>query len=46
MFGEDAFRMKLDAPEGEFAVADSHDLAFFGFGGDFQAVRQIFSVND
>ncbi len=32
--------MELYAPDGQFAVAQAHDFAFGGFGGDFEAVRE------
>ena len=35
-FGGDGFGVELDAPDGEFAVAESHDFAFGGLGGDFE----------
>lgn len=35
---EDAFRMKLDAPDGKLLALYAHDFAFLRFGGDFQAV--------
>ena len=39
MFGGDGLRVELDAVDGEFLVADTHDFALVGCGGDFEAVR-------
>ena len=46
MFGQDAFRMELNAEDRPFPMPDSHDLPFLGFGGDFQAIRKGFSDED
>ncbi len=49
-FGEDAFRMELDAFDGQGAMAQAHDdgLAVFasGTGGDFELIRQAFFADD
>lgn len=38
MFGGDGFGVELDSVDGEFFVADAHDFALCGGGGDFEAV--------
>lgn len=38
--------MELDAPDGKGFVADAHDFAFVGFGGDFEAVGEGFFFDD
>ena len=44
--GQDAFRMKLHAPDGMLAMPHSHDLAFLGLGGDLEAVRKRVAFDD
>ena len=46
VFGEDAFGMELDAPNGEFPVTQSHDFALVGFGGDLQAIGKAIAIHD
>jgi hypothetical protein len=46
MFGEDAFGMKLDAPDRELLVFDTHDFAFSGFGGDGKAIGKRLPLDD
>src|SRR2546423_12382626 len=38
--------MELDAVDREFAVLQSHDLAFGCFGSDFEVGWQLFTPND
>ena len=44
--GEDGFGVELDAFEFGAAVADAHDDAVVGFGGDGEFTRQGFSIDD
>ena len=45
--GEDAFGMKLDAPDGELFVAQTHDFAFwFCLRRDFEAGGQAFAADE
>lgn len=46
MFGGDAFRVKLDAVDGEGFVGEAHDEAVGSFGGDSQSVGQCFAVDN
>jgi len=46
MFREDAFRVKLNAPNGVLFMFDAHDFAFIRFGGDFEAIGQGFPPYD
>ena len=45
-FGGDGFGMELHPPDGEFAVTQAHDLAFRGFGGDFEALGERGALNE
>jgi hypothetical protein len=45
-FGEDGFGVELNALDGEFAVAEAHDDAVLGFGGDVQHARERFALDD
>ncbi|MEN9637687.1 MAG: hypothetical protein RL077_6091 [Verrucomicrobiota bacterium] len=38
--GGDGFWVELDAPNGEGFMAETHDLALGGFGGDFEYWRE------
>ena len=44
--GEDGFGVELDAFEFGATVADAHDDAVVGFGGDGEFARQRFAVDD
>ena len=44
--GEDGFGVELDAFDGKLAVAEAHDDAVGGFGGDFEAARQRAAFDD
>src|SRR5580704_19409088 len=44
--GEDGFGVELDAFEFGAAVADAHDDAVVGFGGDGEFTRERFSFDD
>jgi hypothetical protein len=46
VFGEDAFGMELDAPDGKGFVADTHDFAFVGGSGDFKAIGECVAFDD
>ncbi len=46
MFGGDGFWVKLHAPDRKFAVAQGHDFALSGFGGDFEAVGEALALDD
>jgi len=45
-FGEDGFRMELDAFDFVAAVPEAHDDAVFGFGGDGELAGQRFSFDN
>ena len=38
--------MELDAVHGVFFVGEAHDFAFFGLGGDLEAIGQGFAFDD
>ena len=38
--------MELDAPDGEGFVADTHDFAFVGGSGDFEAIGECVAFDD
>lgn len=38
--------MKLDTPDGKFAMFNPHNLALLSFGGDFKAVRKSITLDD
>ena len=38
--------MELDAEDGQFAVGETHDFGFGGFGRDFEAGREGFAFDD
>jgi hypothetical protein len=42
---ENALRMKLHAPDGQFLVLHAHDFAFLGLSGDLQAIRNRFALD-
>src|SRR5271155_5656151 len=44
--GEDGLGMKLHAFDAEFAVAQAHDDAVIGFGGNFEVARKGFAFDD
>ena len=44
--GEDGFGVELDAFEFVAAVADAHDDAVVGFGGDGEFARKRFAFDD
>ncbi len=44
--GENGFGVELDAFDGKLAVAEAHDDAVGGFGGDFEAARQRAAFHD
>ena len=46
LFSGDGLRMKLDTPDRQGFVAQAHDLAFGGFGGDLEAIRQSLAFDD
>jgi hypothetical protein len=43
---QDRLGVELDAVDGEFAVAQAHDLALGGFGGDFERGREGFAFHE
>src|SRR6267142_6868829 len=45
-FGEDRFGMELDAFDFVAAVAEAHDDAVIGFGGDGEFARERFALDD
>lgn len=42
----DGLGVELHAPDGERLMPESHDFAFGGFGGDFEAIRAGFAFED
>lgn len=42
----DGLGMKLDAPDGQGLVAQAHDFAFGGLGGDFKTVGHAFFFDE
>ena len=45
-FGQDALGMELHAPDWERLVAEAHDFALVGFGGDFEAIGEGVAFDD
>src|SRR5208283_5933472 len=44
--GRDGFRVELDAPDGQGAVPQPHDLALGGLGGDLQLLREARALDE
>ena len=38
--------MKLHTPNRELLVFDTHDFAFIGLRGDFEAIRQVVALDN